>query len=85
MIVYLVYLSKREELKKNIEKEKLISDKVSHVENLLKLKDLSLNNEKLNMHADNFKNNNFKRRFQVLQMRFLHQRILIYKWKLFQL
>ncbi len=34
-----------------------IKDKVSHVESLLKLKDLSLNNERLHSHADTFKHN----------------------------
>ena len=56
MIVYLVYLSKREELRKEIEQEKMgIQLKVEKVQNLLKLGDLSLNNERLNLHADTFK------------------------------
>ena len=58
MIIYLVYLSKRQELKTRIEKEKLpIKEKIENVENLLKLKDLIHNNERLNIHADNFKHN----------------------------
>lgn len=57
MIVYLVYLSKREELKKQIEKEKTdIRQKMNRVEDLLKLRDLSLNNERVTLYADAFKN-----------------------------
>ena len=44
MIVYLVYLSKREELKKQIEKDKVpIRQKVEKVEDLLRLRDLDVN------------------------------------------
>lgn len=56
MIIYLVYLSKREEIKKEVERDKCpIKDKVNKVDDLLKLSDLNLNNERLNLHADTFK------------------------------
>lgn len=58
MIIYLVYLSKREEIKKRVAEEKLpIKEKIANVQNLLRLKDLVHNNERLNIHADNFKHN----------------------------
>ena len=66
MIVYLVYLSKREELRRDIEKEKTgIRQKVERVEDLLKLRDLSINNERVNMSIDAFRHN-LKNRFRDL-------------------
>ena len=56
MIVYLVYLSKRCELRDEIEREKTsIKQKVEKVEDLLKLRDLSTNNERVNLSIDGFR------------------------------
>ena len=57
MIIYLVYMCKREELRKTVEQKPGIKEKIGSIESLLKLKDLTHNNEKLNIHADNFKHN----------------------------
>lgn len=58
MIIYLVYLSKREELKRAVERDRApIRQRVANVENLLRLRDLTHNNERLNTHADTFKQN----------------------------
>ena len=56
MIIYIVFLSKRQELRKALEKPtEPIDEKVKKMENLLNLDDLSLNNERLKVHTDLFK------------------------------
>ncbi len=56
MIIYLVFLSKRQELKDQIERDTIpIQKKVENIENMLKLRDLSLNNERLTLYTENMK------------------------------
>ncbi len=56
MIIYLVFLSKRQELKDQIERDVIpIQKKVENIENMLKLRDLSLNNERLTLYTENMK------------------------------
>ena len=53
MIIYIVYLSKRDELRKKIAfSQTPIEKKVQKLDTLLKLKDLGLNNERLHIHSD---------------------------------
>ena len=61
MIIYIVFLSKREELRKSItsndEPSVDINDKVTKMEKMLKLNDLALNNQRLTNHTESYKNN----------------------------
>ena len=56
MITFLVYLAKREELKKQISSNKVSgTDKVPSLQSLLKLRELEANNKEVMLETENIK------------------------------